>query len=152
MYKCIIELCRLLVQVMVCHLFNTKLLPELLGVLNIVCYNHNYTNPIYGVATICHQVHCLCWGHSSLFHTATFLLIWYKMFCMRDISCRLVWMKFINMLFIKNVVAVAAYSRLASRSQAKFHTKKLSPLVRPCAAAPAQSTTSAYRSLRFSPR
>ena len=54
--------------------------------------------------------------------------------------------------FIKNVVAVAAYSRLASRSQAKFHTKKLSPLVRPCAAAPAQSTTSAYRSLRFSPR
>ena len=55
-------------------------------------------------------------------------------------------------IFIKNVVAVAAYSRLASRSQAKFHTKKLSPLVRPCAAAPAQSTTSAYRSLRFSPR
>ena len=54
--------------------------------------------------------------------------------------------------FIKNVVAVAAYSRLASRSQAKFHTKKLSPLVRPCAAAPAQSTTSAHRSLRFSPR
>ena len=37
-------------------------------------------------------------------------------------------------IFIKNVVAVAAYSRLASRSQAKFHTKKLSPLVRPCAA------------------
>ena len=55
-------------------------------------------------------------------------------------------------IFIKNVVAVAAYSRLASRSQAKFHTMKLSPLVRPCAAAPAQSTTSAYRSLRFSPR
>ena len=44
---------------------------------------------------------------------------------------------------------MAAYSRLASRSQAKFHTKKLSPLVRPCAAAPAQSTTSAYRSLDF---
>ena len=55
-------------------------------------------------------------------------------------------------IFIKNVVAVAAYSRLASRSQAKFHTKKLSPLVRPCAAAPAQSTTSAHRSLRFSHR
>ena len=54
--------------------------------------------------------------------------------------------------FIKNVVAVDAYSRLASRSQAKFHTKKLSPLVCPCAAAPAQSTTSAHRSLRFSPR
>ena len=52
-------------------------------------------------------------------------------------------------LHVRNVVAVAAYSRLASRSQAKFHTKKLSPLVRPCAAAPAQSTTSAYRSLDF---
>ena len=44
---------------------------------------------------------------------------------------------------------MAAYSRLASRSQAKFHTKKLNPLVRPCAAAPAQSTTSAHRSLDF---
>ena len=44
---------------------------------------------------------------------------------------------------------MAAYSRLASRSQAKFHTKKLSPLVHPCAAAPAQSTTSAHRSLDF---
>ena len=42
-----------------------------------------------------------------------------------------------NHYFIKNVVAVAAYNRLASRSQAKFHTMKLSPLVRPCAAAPA---------------
>ena len=47
---------------------------------------------------------------------------------------------------------MAAYSRLVSRSQAKFHTMKLSPLVGPCAAAPAQSTTSARRSLRFSPR
>ena len=52
-------------------------------------------------------------------------------------------------LHVWNGVAVAAYSRLASRSQAKFHTKKLSALVRPCAAAPAQSTTSAYRSLDF---
>ena len=52
-------------------------------------------------------------------------------------------------LHVRNGVAVAAYSRLASRSQAKFHTLKLSPLIRPCAAAPAQSTTSAYRSLDF---
>ena len=37
--------------------------------------------------------HCL---HPSLFHTATSLLIWYKMFCMRDVSYRLIWMKFIN--------------------------------------------------------
>ena len=53
---------------------------------------------------------------------------------------------------VKNVVAVAAYSRLASRSQAKFQTMKLSPLSTPCAAAPAQSTVSTCRSLRFLPR
>ena len=71
------------------------------------------------------------------------------------LSLQLLMFIFLNQIFphfIKNVVAVAAYSRLASLSQAKFHTKKLSPLVRPCAAAPAQSTTSAHRSLRFSPR
>ena len=44
--------------------------------------------------------------------------------------------------FIKNVVAVAAYSRLASQSQAKFQTMKLSPLSALQAAAPAQSTIS----------
>ena len=55
-------------------------------------------------------------------------------------------------IFIKNVLAVAAYSRLASRSQAKFQTMKLSPLSAPRAAAPAQSTISTCRSLRFSPR
>ena len=57
----------------------------------------NYANPVYGVATICHQVRWLRWGHPSLFHTATSLLIWYKMFCVRDISYRLIWMEFINM-------------------------------------------------------
>ena len=55
-------------------------------------------------------------------------------------------------IFIKNVVAVAAYSWLASRSQAKFQTMKLSPLSAPCAATPAQSTISTCRPLRFSPR
>ena len=60
----------------------------------------NYANPVYGVATICHQVRCLRWGHPSLFHTATPLLILHKMFCMRDISYRLTWMKFINMLSV----------------------------------------------------
>ena len=54
---------------------------------------HHYANPVYGVATICHQVRWLCWGHLSLFHTATSLLIWYKMFCLRDISYRLIWME-----------------------------------------------------------
>ena len=56
-----------------------------------------YANPVYGVATICHQVRWLRWGHPSLFHIATSLLIWYKMFCVRDISYRLIWMEFINM-------------------------------------------------------
>ena len=62
-----------------------------------VCYNVNYANPVYGVATICHQVRWLRWGHPSLFHTATSLLIWYKMFCVRDISYRLIRIEFINM-------------------------------------------------------
>ena len=57
----------------------------------------NYPNPVYGVVTICHQVRWLRWGHPSLFHTATSLLIWYKVFCVRDIPYRLIWMKFINM-------------------------------------------------------
>ena len=60
----------------------------------------NYANPVYDVATIYHQVGCLRWGHPSLFHTATSLLIWYEMFSMRDISYRLTWMKFINMLSV----------------------------------------------------
>ena len=57
----------------------------------------HYSNPVYGVATICHQIRWVRWGHPSLFHTATSLLIWYKMFCVRDISYRLIWMEFINM-------------------------------------------------------
>ena len=58
----------------------------------------NYANPVDGFATICYQVRCLRWGHPSLFYTATSLLIWYKMFCMTDISYRLIWMKFVNRL------------------------------------------------------
>ena len=61
---------------------------------------NNYADPVYGVATICHQVRCLRWGHPSVFHTAMSLLIWYKMFCMRDISYILIWMKYINMLSV----------------------------------------------------
>ena len=67
------------------------------GVCDIVSWWDNYANPVYGVATICHQVRWLRWGHPSLFHTATYLLIWYNMFCVRDISYRLIWMEFINM-------------------------------------------------------
>ena len=64
------------------------------------CCLQNYADPVYGVATICHQVRCLRWGQPSLFHTAMSLLIWYKMFCMRDISYRLIWMKYINKLSV----------------------------------------------------
>ena len=60
----------------------------------------NYANPVYGVATICHQFRCLRWGQPSLFHAALSLLIWYKMLCMRDITYRLNWMKFVNMLSV----------------------------------------------------
>ena len=52
-------------------------------------------------------------------------------------------------LCVWNRVAVAAYSRLASQSQVKFQTMKLSSLSAPCAAAPAQSTVSTCRSLGF---
>ena len=65
--------------------------------LETLILGQNYANPSYGVATICHHVRWLRWGHPSLFHTATSHLIWYKMFCVRDISYRLIWMEFINM-------------------------------------------------------
>ena len=55
-------------------------------------------------------------------------------------------------LHVRNGVAVAAYSRLASRSQEKFQTMKLSPLSALRAAAPAQSTISTCRSLGFRQR
>ena len=61
--------------------------------LTSVLFHVNYASPVYGVATICHQVRWLRWGHPSLFHIATSLLIWYKMFCVRDISYRLIWME-----------------------------------------------------------
>ena len=57
----------------------------------------NYANRVYGVATICHQVRWLRWGHPSLFHIATSILIWYKVFCLRDTLYRLISMEFINM-------------------------------------------------------
>ena len=70
------------------------------GLTLIPAWISNYADPLYGVATICQQVRCLRWGHPSLIHTAMSLLIWYKMFCLRDISYRLIWMKYINMLSV----------------------------------------------------
>ena len=55
----------------------------------------NRVNPVYGVATVCHQVRWLRRGHPSLFHAATSLIIWYEMFCMRKISYKLIWIEFI---------------------------------------------------------
>ena len=72
---------------------------------------------------------------STWFQPSVILKIWFTRWC----------------IFIKNVVAVAAYSRLASWSQAKFQTIKLSPLPLRCTSAPAQSTVSTYRPLRFLP-
>ena len=84
---------------------NLKIVSELWYVHYMSIYNYmicmnNYANPIYGVATIYHQVRCFRWGRPSLFHTATSLLIRYKMLCMREISYRLIWTKFINMLSV----------------------------------------------------
>ena len=36
----------------------------------------NYDNPICCVATVCHQVHCMYWGHLGHFHRATSHLKW----------------------------------------------------------------------------
>ena len=48
---------------------------EVLSSSELRAWMTNYANPVYGVATICHQVRWLRWGHPSLFHTATSLLV-----------------------------------------------------------------------------
>ena len=58
----------------------------------------NNLNPVQKVATIYHQVCCMCWGHPSVFHAAISLLNWYKMVCIANILHRLIWVKFISML------------------------------------------------------
>ena len=77
--------------------YRHHLRPRMDGIVCKTYQTYNYADPVYGVATICHQVRCLRWGHPSLFYIAMSLLIWYRMFCMRDISYRLIWMKYINM-------------------------------------------------------
>ena len=57
--------------------------------------SHFTLNPVLGDATICHQVHCMRWGHRSLFMQSRIL---YKMACMGDVIYRLIWMKLISML------------------------------------------------------
>ena len=45
-----------------------------------------------------------CWGHPSPFHTALFLLNWYKIPRVGDVLYRLIWMKFIIMFSMCNLV------------------------------------------------
>ena len=47
----------------------------------------NTLNPFCGVANICHQVCCLCWGHLSLFRTGRSLLNFETMDQMGDLIC-----------------------------------------------------------------
>ena len=58
----------------------------------------NALNHAYGVANICHQIHCIRWGDTNPFHASTSLWSWYKIICMGDIIYRLTWMKLINMI------------------------------------------------------
>ena len=47
---------------------------------------HNNLNPIFCVATVCHQICRMFWGHLSVFHRAISHLNWYKMVCMEDLT------------------------------------------------------------------
>ena len=60
-------------------------------------YLFNYVNPVCCVATVCHQVRCMYWGHLGHFHRATSHLKWYKIVCMRYLTCTFSQMKSINM-------------------------------------------------------
>ena len=60
----------------------------------------NALNPTYGIANICHQIHCMHWGHPNPFHTNISLWSWYKIICMGDMIYRLTWLKLIKMISI----------------------------------------------------
>ena len=57
----------------------------------------NYVNPICCIATVCHQVRCMYWGHLGYFHRAISHLKWYKIVCMRYLACIFCQMKSIDM-------------------------------------------------------
>ena len=59
-------------------------------------YSYNYVNPVYCVATVCHQVCCIYWGHLGHFRRAISHLKWYKIACMRYLACIFSQMKSIN--------------------------------------------------------
>ena len=56
----------------------------------------NYVSPVCCVATVCHQVRCVYWGHLGHFHRAISHLKWCKIVCMRYLACTLSQMKSIN--------------------------------------------------------
>ena len=58
---------------------------------------HNYINPIFCVATVCHQVCCIYWGHLDHFHRAISHFKWYKIIWMRYFACIFCHMKSIDM-------------------------------------------------------
>ena len=57
----------------------------------------NYVNPICCVATVCHQVRCMYWGHLGHFQRAISHLKWYNIVCMRYLACTFCQMKSIKM-------------------------------------------------------
>ena len=59
--------------------------------------SQNYVNPLCCVATVCHQVRCMYWGHLGHFHRAISHLKWYKIVCMGYLACTFSQMKSINM-------------------------------------------------------
>ena len=57
----------------------------------------NYVNPVCCVATVCHQVRCIYWGHLGHFYRTISHLKWYKIVCMRYLASTFSQMKSINM-------------------------------------------------------
>ena len=60
-------------------------------------WTFNYVNPVCCVATVCHQVRCMYWGHLGHFHRAISHLKWYKIVCVRCLACTFSQMESINM-------------------------------------------------------
>ena len=60
----------------------------------------NTLNPVCHVATVCHQVCCMYWGHLGLFHKAISPLKLYKMVCMGGLTCMFILIKFMSMFYM----------------------------------------------------
>ena len=60
----------------------------------------SYVDPVCCVATVCHQVRCVYWGHLGYFYRAISHLKWRKIVCMGCVACAFIQMKSINMFFM----------------------------------------------------